>query len=332
MSTISKDEISLYDRQIRLWGVDGQKRLRNARILVVGFGAVAVETVKNLVLAGAGTLTLQSTETVKEDTLGTNFFLREEDIGKNVIEASLSGVQKLNSRVIVSSETRKIEEIPDEWIIGFDGLIAIQQPLEELLRLNRLMRIHSKPFYAAGLMGWAGYIFCDLVQHQFTVEKEKSNIDTTPGEVSATEHVLDVEDLGDKERLTVRKTYSSLDDVLKSCIKPPVFASTMRPRQRNRVSPYLIALLTAWEDPGFGLPELQSKAEALGLPRTLITPEFVKEVRNGLNLEISAIAAVVGGFLAQEVINVLTLKEYPISNTLIYDGKRGVGPVYQLGC
>lgn len=329
--SISKDEISLYDRQIRLWGVDGQKRLHNARVLVVGFGAVAVEAVKNLVLAGAGTLTLQSVESVTEETLGTNFFLRDADIGENVAKASLPRVQKLNSRVKVSSDTRDIQTIPDDWITSYDILLAIQQPFENMQRLNQLMRMQSKPFYAAGLMGWAGYIFCDLVQHQFSVEKEKSNLSTETGRVSASETILKVEDLGDKEKLTIKKSYQSLDNVLKESTQLPTFASTMRPRQRSKVSLYLIALLVAWDNTTVSLAELQYKAEALGLPRTLITPEVVREVSEGLNLEISAVAAVIGGFLSQEVINVLTLRENPLDNILIYDGKRGVGPVYRLG-
>src|SRR4051794_28084027 len=33
VQTISADEIALYDRQIRLWGVKAQERLRSAKIL-----------------------------------------------------------------------------------------------------------------------------------------------------------------------------------------------------------------------------------------------------------------------------------------------------------
>ena len=32
---ITEDEAQLYDRQIRLWGLDAQKRLRAARVLVI---------------------------------------------------------------------------------------------------------------------------------------------------------------------------------------------------------------------------------------------------------------------------------------------------------
>ena len=38
-----------YDRQLRLWGKDGQLRLAQASVCVLGAGPAATETLKNLV-------------------------------------------------------------------------------------------------------------------------------------------------------------------------------------------------------------------------------------------------------------------------------------------
>ena len=43
-----------YDRQLRLWGANGQRSLSEARILLIGSSAVGTETLKNLVLPGIG--------------------------------------------------------------------------------------------------------------------------------------------------------------------------------------------------------------------------------------------------------------------------------------
>ena len=42
-SALSSTEAELYDRQIRLWGVEAQKRLRSAKVLVVGVSDVNLE-------------------------------------------------------------------------------------------------------------------------------------------------------------------------------------------------------------------------------------------------------------------------------------------------
>ena len=41
-----------YDRQLRLWGHNGQKALSECKILCLGAGCTATETLKNLALEG----------------------------------------------------------------------------------------------------------------------------------------------------------------------------------------------------------------------------------------------------------------------------------------
>ena len=46
--------------------------------------ALANEIAKNLVLAGIGSLTVQDSQVVVDDDLGAQFFVSEQDVGKNV--------------------------------------------------------------------------------------------------------------------------------------------------------------------------------------------------------------------------------------------------------
>jgi ubiquitin-like 1-activating enzyme E1 A len=82
--SISADEIALYDRQIRLWGVQAQENIRKANVLLISIKALANEVAKNLVLAGIHSLTIVDHELVQENDLGAQFFISEADIGKNV--------------------------------------------------------------------------------------------------------------------------------------------------------------------------------------------------------------------------------------------------------
>uniref|UniRef100_A0A3Q2Q788 SUMO1 activating enzyme subunit 1 n=1 Tax=Fundulus heteroclitus TaxID=8078 RepID=A0A3Q2Q788_FUNHE len=61
---ISEEEAAQYDRQIRLWGLDAQKRLRGSRVLLAGLGGLGAELAKNLILAGVKGLTLLDHEQV----------------------------------------------------------------------------------------------------------------------------------------------------------------------------------------------------------------------------------------------------------------------------
>uniref|UniRef100_A0A3Q2Y647 SUMO1 activating enzyme subunit 1 n=1 Tax=Hippocampus comes TaxID=109280 RepID=A0A3Q2Y647_HIPCM len=61
---ITEEEAAQYDRQIRLWGLDAQKRLRGSRVLLAGLGGLGAEVAKNLILAGVKGLTLLDHEKV----------------------------------------------------------------------------------------------------------------------------------------------------------------------------------------------------------------------------------------------------------------------------
>jgi len=66
-----------YDRQIRLWGEDGQKRLTDASILILGNGHLATEVAKSLILPGIGQLTIV---TGGEKFTDDNFFQKFEHL------------------------------------------------------------------------------------------------------------------------------------------------------------------------------------------------------------------------------------------------------------
>jgi ubiquitin-like 1-activating enzyme E1 A len=82
--SLSADEIALYDRQLRLWGIEAQNRMRKANILLITIRALGNEIAKNLVLAGIGSLTVLDAENVSQADVVSQFFVTEEHIGRNV--------------------------------------------------------------------------------------------------------------------------------------------------------------------------------------------------------------------------------------------------------
>ena len=42
-TTVSNEEAELYDRQIRLWGLEAQSKVRDAKVLIVGLRGVHTE-------------------------------------------------------------------------------------------------------------------------------------------------------------------------------------------------------------------------------------------------------------------------------------------------
>jgi len=59
-------------------------RMRSANILLISVKALGTEIAKNLILNGIGSLTIVDSEQVTEDDLGAQYFVRGEDVGRNV--------------------------------------------------------------------------------------------------------------------------------------------------------------------------------------------------------------------------------------------------------
>mmetsp|Transcript_36442 Transcript_36442/g.58644 ORF Transcript_36442/g.58644 Transcript_36442/m.58644 type:complete len:116 (+) Transcript_36442:2594-2941(+) len=106
VDTITEHEAAIYDRQIRLWGVEAQRRMRSSVILFCGFGALNAEICKNLVLAGVS-VAIQDSKIVQVEDLGGHLFLKEDSVGKNVSGAvGKSGVLVLRTFLYYRGQQR----------------------------------------------------------------------------------------------------------------------------------------------------------------------------------------------------------------------------------
>ncbi|OCK89690.1 uncharacterized protein K441DRAFT_582878 [Cenococcum geophilum 1.58] len=340
------DEIALYDRQIRLWGVQAQERIRTANILLVSIKALANEVAKNLVLAGIGSLTIIDNEAVTDDDLGSQFFVSEADVGKSRAEAAVPQIQKLNPRVNVRVAIEDIRILGPEFYSPFDIVIATDLDFNILSTLNAATRLSKRPFYAAGAHGFYGYIFADLISHEYVIEREKSNIPTTLRLESATRSIISVSTKKESgkvvEMVTKRELYTPLL-LANSSPLPPEYLRNRR--KLKQVTPLLTCMRALWEYqkisggplPSHSKADLElfttlatEKHKEFQLPPESLRSDFLRSFLQNLGSELAPVTAFLGGQLAQDVINVLGKREQPIQNLLLFDGEESKGPVYAL--
>ncbi|KAK4501085.1 hypothetical protein PRZ48_006891 [Zasmidium cellare] len=347
---LSADEIALYDRQIRLWGAQAQERIRSAKVLLVSLRALGTEIAKNLTLAGISSLTIIDDEPVTEDDLGAQFFLREEDIGKPRAEAAIPRIQELNPRVQVQADGGKDALIAKDptYYNGFDCIIACDHDMMTLSTINTCARLVGRPFYAAGIHGFYGYIFTDLVNHEFVIEREVSNRPTQAGALETlTRSVVSVtnkKEPSGKNLETVKKTetYCPLLLANSSPLPPDVTSNRRKLKQVPPLLPCLRAVFEFQRDYSH-LPSIQNqqdlavfttlatnKARELMLPPETLRADFLRSFIQNIGAEITPTAAFVGGRLSEDVINVLGKREQPIQNFALFDGDTLEGRIYCL--
>src|SRR3990167_10278845 len=130
---------NLYSRQIGVFGAEAMGKLVKLRCFIQGLRGVGIEAAKNLILAGPKSVTIYDQEVVQHGDLGSNFYLKEEDVGKKTrAEASYSQLSNLNEYVEVTVHTG---EVNTDFIKNFDVVIFTDSyDREYLTSLNDFCR------------------------------------------------------------------------------------------------------------------------------------------------------------------------------------------------
>ncbi|WP_367132128.1 adenylyltransferase/sulfurtransferase MoeZ [Saccharothrix sp. HUAS TT1] len=100
---LTKEEVARYSRHLIIpdVGVDGQKRLKNAKVLVVGAGGLGSPALLYLAAAGVGTLGVIDFDIVDESNLQRQVIHGQSDIGKPKAESARDSVAEINPFVKV---------------------------------------------------------------------------------------------------------------------------------------------------------------------------------------------------------------------------------------
>ncbi|KAK7104023.1 SUMO-activating enzyme subunit 1-like [Littorina saxatilis] len=340
---ITEDEAALYDRQIRLWGLDAQRRLRAASVLLVGLRGLGAEVAKNIVLSGIKSLTLLDPTVADEEDSMSQFLIPRSEVGKNRAEASLERTQLLNPMVKVTADTSNIDDKDDAFIKSFDVVCATGCGTTTLKRLDRVCQEGAVKFYAGDVFGFYGFMFADLGTHEYAEEvkkpkhAEKNVSSEEEGEPSPKKAKVE-----EPETTTVKKSMKF--PVLEDALGAKFDSSSSEGKKKLRQIPntfFITKVLLEFLEQQKRRPASSSlegdKKQLSNLRKqTLDTsgvsdnkmPEDFTEYCFG---QLSPVCAVVGGILGQEIIKAVSQKDAPHNNFFFYSGTDDGGFVTSIG-
>lgn len=228
----------------------------------------------------------------------------------------------------------------------FDCVIACDHDFLTLSAINTAARFASRPFYAAEVHGFYGYIFADLIAHEFVIEREKSNVPTAITVETLTRGVVGVTNRKENNgKITeiVKKSELYCPLILANSSPLPLDVTSNRRKLKSvpALLPCLRALFDFQREQAHRTPSSQKDLEVfidlakqktaeLGLPLETLTSDFLRSFCQNIGAEMMPTAAFVGGRLSEDVINVLGKREQPIQNFALFDGDSLEGRIYSL--
>jgi sulfur-carrier protein adenylyltransferase/sulfurtransferase len=99
----SKEELSRYDRHIIIpdFGFEGQKKLKAAKVLVIGSGGLGSPSLLYLAAAGVGTIGIIDFDVVDDSNLQRQVLFGVDEIGKPKVEAAKKRLEALNPHITI---------------------------------------------------------------------------------------------------------------------------------------------------------------------------------------------------------------------------------------
>lgn len=159
--SFSETELDRYARHmiLREIGGPGQKKLKQARVLVIGAGGLGAPALLYLGAAGVGVLGVIDDDVVDNSNLQRQVLFGPGDIGLPKVFAAQKAIETQNPDIEVRPFHRRLTaQIADDLFSDFDLILDGSDNFETRYLVNRVAAKQGKPLIAAALTQWEGQI------------------------------------------------------------------------------------------------------------------------------------------------------------------------------
>ncbi|MBT6375262.1 MAG: molybdopterin-synthase adenylyltransferase MoeB, partial [Gemmatimonadales bacterium] len=160
-SDLSRAELLRYARHIALpeVGLDGQARLKEARVLCVGAGGLGSPLALYLAAAGVGTLGIVDFDTVDASNLQRQILHGTEDIGRSKLDSAADSLLAVNPHVeVVKHEVRLSSENALDILSGYDVVVDGTDNFPTRYLVNDACVLSGIPNVYGSVFRWEGQV------------------------------------------------------------------------------------------------------------------------------------------------------------------------------
>lgn len=158
-ASLTGSQMERYSRQILLpeFGVEGQKRLFNAKVAIVGAGGLGAPASIYLAAAGVGTIGLIDADHVDRSNLQRQILHFESDVGQPKTVSGKQHLQEINTDVIVNEHhVRLSAENVMEIFEQYDVIVNGSDNFPTRYLANDACYLLGKPLVDASILKWEG--------------------------------------------------------------------------------------------------------------------------------------------------------------------------------
>lgn len=165
MIDFTPEQIERYSRHILLQdvGVEGQEKILNARVLVVGAGGLGAPVSLYLAAAGVGTIGLVDPDVVDLSNLQRQVIHFTKDVGTPKVQSAKEKIEAINPDVKVQTYYELLDSTNAQQIVSeYDFIIDGTDNFPVKFLINDACVLAGKPFSHGGILRFKGQTFTHL--------------------------------------------------------------------------------------------------------------------------------------------------------------------------
>ena len=121
---LSERDLERYERQLRIFGKEGQEKLKKAKVFIGGAGGLGSSISLYLAAAGIGRIRIVDHGTIELSNLNRQILYAEDDLEKRKSDCARERLKRLNPGIEVESFSETIaEENVNKLVADFDLIV-----------------------------------------------------------------------------------------------------------------------------------------------------------------------------------------------------------------
>lgn len=158
---LSDAEMLRYSRQISIKSMDfeGQEKLKQAKVLVIGAGGLGCTVTQYLAVAGVGTMTLVDFDIVEISNLQRQVLHQDANVGQAKVESAKETLNQLNPHIQVNTINRVLDDDEmDDLVAQHQLVIDCTDNIMVREQLNNACFTHRIPFVSGAAIRMEGTV------------------------------------------------------------------------------------------------------------------------------------------------------------------------------
>jgi len=164
-SDLSEKELDRFSRQVMLQqiGYDGQLKLKNSTVCVVGVGGLGNPITSRLAAMGVGKLRIVDRDVIELSNLHRQTMFNEDDVGQVKVEVAAKKLKKINPEIEIEALPISINDYNVIDVVeGCDVVVDALDSVNARYSLNKACVEKNIPFVTGAAVGVTGQVFTVL--------------------------------------------------------------------------------------------------------------------------------------------------------------------------